>query len=446
MPDGKRRARATVRGVNCPSCGAVTAVRTFGHAVNVVCQSCGSILDAADVRVTILQEFTRAVRIEPAIPLGTRGMVPGHRAAFEVVGFQVRQITVDSIDYQWREYLLFNPYYGFRYLTEYGGHWNVVSTLRSLPDGDHMPGSSGARTYEDRSYRHFQTATATTVFVLGEFPWQVRVGDQVTAVDYVDPPHILSAEVTADKEVTWSLGEYAKGADIWAGMSLPGDPPAVEGIFANQPSPYRGRPARMWRQAAVLLALAAVAWIAHLAMAREKQAFTQTFAFDPRSIEDSSLVTSTFELDGRPSATRVDTATNLDNQWMDVGYALINDETGQTYEFSDGVSYYHGVEDGESWSEGSPTSSVTIPSVPPGRYFLRIEPEGERVGRPVRYTVRVVRDVATWTWFAGAIVLLVIPPILMTMRATAFEQRRWKESDHGGGGDSDGDDGDDDDD
>ena len=107
------------------------------------------------------------------------------------------------------------------------------------------------------------------------------------------------------------------------------------------------------------------------------------------------LVTPAFELDGRASTVRVETATNLNNQWMGVGYALINDETGQTFEFTQELSYYYGVEDGESWSEGSTANSVTLPRVPPGRYFLRIEPEGERTGKPVSYSVKVIRDVPT---------------------------------------------------
>ena len=119
--------------VNCPNCGAATAVRTFGHAVNVVCQSCRSILDAANPGVTILQQYTEAVREEPLIPLGTRGKLLDIDC--EVVGFQVRQIVVDGVSYRWREYLLFNPYREFRYLTEYAGHWNVVSTLNALPEG-----------------------------------------------------------------------------------------------------------------------------------------------------------------------------------------------------------------------------------------------------------------------------------------------------------------------
>jgi ribosomal protein S27E len=441
-----KRPPVSVRSVNCPNCGAATAVRTFGHAVNVVCMSCRSILDAQDAGVTILQKYRKAVPQEPLIPLGTRGTLPGETIQREVVGFQVRQITVDDVDYQWREYLLFNPYHGFRYLTEYAGHWNVVSTLRSLPDGDHMPAESGTRGFDGESFRHFQTATATTVFVLGEFPWQVRVGDKVTAVDYVAPPRMLSAEVTADQEVIWSIGQYVAGAEIWKGLALPGDAPAAEGVFADQPSPFARVTRRMWRNAALLLAVATVLWIFHLASARSRQVFTQAFQYDPRLIQDASLVTPIFELDGRPSAVRIETQTDLDNQWMGVGYALVNDDTGQSFEFAREVSFYAGVEDGESWTEGSRADTVTLPTIPPGRYFLRIEPEGERIGKPVRYRVNVIEDVATSLWYVVTLILVLLPPIVTSIRAAGFETRRWAESDHGSSATSDDDDDDDGDD
>ena len=296
-----------------------------------------------------------------------------------------------------------------------------------------MPGDSGTRTYHGRNYRHFQTATATTVFVLGEFPWQVRVGDQAVVADYVAPPQLLSAEVNADKEVTWSLGQYAKGTDIWSGLSVPGRPPLAEGVFANQPAPYQGVTGSMWRQAAALMALAAIVWIAHLATARQQREFSQTLVYNPRSAQDASLVTPVFELDGRASAVRVETASNLANQWMDVAYALINNETGQAFDFGQELSSYNGVDEGEAWSEGSPAASVTLPSIPAGRYFLRIEPESERTGKPVRYTVTVVRDVATSVWFIGALILVALPPLMTSFRAAGFERRRWQESDHATG-------------
>jgi hypothetical protein len=426
-----------VRPINCPSCGAAVAVRLFGHVVNVVCQSCRTLLDARTEGVTILQRYTDAISFEPGIPLGSRGTLQGTK--YEVVGFQVRQVTVDGDDYRWREYLLFNPYRAFHYLTEYDGHWNFVTPVYALPHGERFPGGSTPRVFRGQTYRHFQTATASTLFVLGEFPWQVRRGERAGVADYVAPPHILSAEVAADKEVTWSLGEYLSGAELWQAFALPGRPPTPVGIYANQPSPHGAAVSRMWRQAIGLLALALLVWLAGILGAREKQAFAQALVFDPRAA-DAPIVTPSFALDGRASPVRIDTTSDIDNEWMFLGYSLINDQTGDTYDVGREVSYYYGVEGGEPWTEGGRIDSVTLPAVPPGRYFLRIEPEGEPAGRPIRYQVAVIRDAAVRIWLVAAAALILIPPIFATWRAASFERRRWAEaggvsSESGGDGD-----------
>src|SRR5947208_477467 len=75
------------------------------------------------------------------------------------------------------------------------------------------PGSSTLN-YLGEPYRHFQTATAATSYVLGEFPWQVRVGEAANVSDYISPPRVISSEKTGN-EVTWSMGEYLTGRDIW---------------------------------------------------------------------------------------------------------------------------------------------------------------------------------------------------------------------------------------
>ena len=61
--------------------------------------------------------------------------------------------------------------------------------------------------------------------MLGEFPWQVRVGETIAAKDYIAPPRILSSESTT-AETVWSSGEYVSGAEIWQAFQLPGAPPS----------------------------------------------------------------------------------------------------------------------------------------------------------------------------------------------------------------------------
>src|SRR5215469_3529641 len=120
-----------VKSLNCPSCGATLTMRSFSHAVTIVCDSCHSILDAQDPRLQVLQKFEAATRDAPLIPLGARGTIRGTQ--FEVIGFQRRTIQVDGTSYSWHEYVLFNPFKGFRYLTEYNGHWNDRSLLPPIP-------------------------------------------------------------------------------------------------------------------------------------------------------------------------------------------------------------------------------------------------------------------------------------------------------------------------
>jgi len=121
-PDaGPAGPQARVKSLKCPTCGAQLAVRSFENAVTVVCRSCHSILDAKDPNLRVLQQFAAATgEAHPLIPLGARGKL--HGTDYMAIGFQRRTITVDSVDYSWHEYLLFNPYKGYRYLTEYNGH------------------------------------------------------------------------------------------------------------------------------------------------------------------------------------------------------------------------------------------------------------------------------------------------------------------------------------
>lgn len=434
---------AAVRSITCPGCGGAVTIRSFGKAVNVVCGSCHSVLDAQNPQVKILQTFKDAIRQNPLIPLGTRGKIRG--VLFEIIGFQHRQIEADGEVFGWSEYLLFNPYQGFRYLTEFDGHWNFIAPLRSLPQAQ-LPGVESDRFYLGERYKHFQTADAKTTFVLGEFPWQVRVGETAECTDYVCPPRMLSAEVSADKEITWSMGEYMAGAEVWKCFALKDQPPAPIGVYENQPSPFGQEPRKIWGYCFSLLGLAVVLWLFQMATAGRQQVFSENFVFDPAAPEPS-FVTSSFDMSGKDATVRVDTAASLENQWIFVNYALVNDTTGQTYDFGREVSYYHGYDDGESWSEGSKRDSVTLPKIPAGRYFLRIEPEGERSLGRISYSVAVIHDVPNSLWFMIAAPLLLVPAIFSTWRSISFEHRRWQESDHAsasGSSSSGGDDSDDD--
>jgi hypothetical protein len=384
------------------------------------------VLDARDPKLKILQRFHASTSEDPPlIPLGARGTIRG--VLYEVIGFQRRTIQVEGISYSWHEYVLFNPAKGFRYLTEYDGHWNDVSILRSLPE---VSRGGASLTYLGGTYRHFQTADAATSYVLGEFPWLVRVGETVRVSDYISPPRVISSEGTG-KEVTWSIGEYLAGRDIWKTFKVAGEPPAPVGVYENQPSPLSAGVKGVWTLVgAFLFALLSLA-VGVYWMESDEQVFEQNFEFNTTARSEASFVTDLFQLKGRISDVELTTSADVDNSWIYLNYALINQDTGHAYDFGREVSYYHGYDSDGAWSEGSKTNTVTVPSVPPGNYYLRVEPESDRDKGLIRYTVTVKRDVPQAGFFGLAFLALIIPAGLITWRSLNFEHLRWAESDYG---------------
>jgi hypothetical protein len=396
--------------------------------VTVVCDHCHSILDAQDPRLTILQKFKAAVDEDPPlIPLGARGKIRG--TDYEAVGFQRRTIHVDGVPYSWHEYVLFNPYKGFRYLTEYNGHWNDTSILRSLPtlNNDVSPATVS---YLGETYKHFQTAKAGTSFVLGEFPWQVRVGESSDVSDYVSPPRVISSERTG-KEVTWSMGEYISGHDIWKAFGLQGEPPERIGVYENQPSPLSEDTNAIWVAFGGFMLVLVVMMILFWSFARSEQVVEGNYAFNTNERGEASFVTDVFQLKGHTSDLELKTTADVNNNWIYLNYALINQDTGQAYDFGREVSYYSGYDEDGSWSEGSRADSVVIPSVSPGNYYLRVEPESDFGHGTISYSISASRDVPQASFLGIALLALLIPAGLITWRSMNFEHLRWAESDYG---------------
>ncbi len=401
-----------VEGLNCPNCGAAQEIRAFGQAITVVCPNCHSILDAKDPKLRVLQEAETRQRVRPLIPLGKRGKL--HGVEWEVVGFQVRATTVEGVTYSWREYVLFNPYKGFRYLTEYDGHWNDVKPLNAIPGR----GEANLRPYVSylgRRYSHFQTGEALTTFVLGEFPWQVRVGERVKFRDFVSPPMMMSEEATGG-ETTWSLGEYMTGTRVFEAFKMEAAPPPAIGIFSNQPAPDYGLKG-FWTATLFLLLALSVLAMAFATLAAQQEVFRATYLLQRTP---TPFVTDVFEFKGgRPTDVVIDTKAPPNTQAY-FHYALINQDNGRAWDF------------GRELSEEGGDRAV-IPSVPAGKYYLRVEPEVQENSAGANFEIRVRRDVPVYSFYVIAALLILVPPLARSVTAGRFEGRRWQESDYASG-------------
>ena len=419
--------------LGCPHCGGPLELRAPDKTERVTCPNCNSLLDVNQGQLQFLKTLA-APSWQPVIPLGSTGDVP--EGKMTVIGAMQRSVTIEGVTYFWSEYLLYNPQIGFRWLVNSDDHWNYV---QAVPPGE-ITESAKFANYRGKNYKIFQDAQARVEYVFGEFYWKVEVGEQVRGVDYVAPPYMLSKEVStiyisdpadpskqrrAAGEINWSLGTYVTVPQIEKSFSVK-DLPRPSSIAPNQPYKHKWI-YKYW--IAFLLLLLVVGFGTMVLSGSTKEVFTQTVNLGALPNADGTQVffSQPFELAGRRNI-RIVGESPVQNTWVYLEGDLINDETGVVQSFPIDISYYQGVEDGESWTEGNQTDSAFTSAMPAGRYILRLEGQWERWQQPATVQIRIEQNVTHGFNLIVALIVLSIVPFAMVIYHISFERRRWSES------------------
>lgn len=419
--------------LGCPNCGGPLELRAPDKTERVTCPNCNSLLDVTHGQLQFLKTL-KPPSWQPVIPLGSTGDVP--EGKMTVIGAMQRSVTIEGVTYFWSEYLLYNPQIGFRWLVNSDDHWNYV---QAVPPGE-VTESAKFANYRGKNYKIFQDAQARVEYVFGEFYWKVEVGEQVRGVDYVAPPYMLSKEVStiyisdpedpskqrrAAGEINWSLGTYVTVPQIEKSFAVK-DLPRPSNIAPNQPYKHKWI-YKYW--IAFLLLLLVVGFGTMVLSGSTKEVFTQTVNLPPLPNADGTQVffSQPFELAGRRNI-RIVGESPVQNTWVYLEGDLINDETGVVQSFPIDISYYQGVEDGESWTEGEQTDSAYTSAMPAGRYVLRLEGQWERWQQPATVQIRIEQNVTHGFNLLVALIVLSIVPFAMLIYHISFERRRWSES------------------
>lgn len=220
----------TGRGLACPACGAAIEL-TLESTRTVVCQQCQVVVDVSQGIGGDLAHYRQAQGDhEPLLPLGSIGRFAfggSLQVSWQVVGYQERRDVPapGSDDEQtfWREYLLFNRQAGFAFLVDTDEEWQWLRPTTGVPVVKGTTVRWQGATYEQR-WPEQPSYQAETVFVLGEFYWQVRRGEQVAVTEFFGNgparQRRLSRERGAD-EVVWSAGEALTAEAVADGFGLP---------------------------------------------------------------------------------------------------------------------------------------------------------------------------------------------------------------------------------
>ena len=440
----ERKVAARASSLNCPACGAGLQLKDPANTVRVACTYCGSVLatpqdGATAAKFEVLARLQK-LPFKPLLPLGGEGTLRGR--PYAILGAVLKACTVDGVHYYWREYLLKETKSeAYHWLVESNGHWTLVEPAAA----GEVSTAPRLAVYRGTRYKHFQSTTARVEAVLGEFYWEVKKGESTDVSDYVAPPRILSEERYAN-EVTWSEGSYVPKEELESGFGLGAPLPTPEGVGSNQPWPHAETARGFLRTVALFAGIAVFLFVffnikADRKVVYQKRHDLSVSTTDPTIAPDAiaealTVVTEPFEVprSGNVEA-RIDAPT--DNSWVYVGAVLLEEATGQAYGFGLQSDYYHGVDGGERWSEGSRSRTVYVGRVPAGRYVLRLEPELERGKAPPYYDIRLRSGVPRFAHLMAVLVLLLLGPIALAISKARFEGRRWAESDYGGGSGSD---------
>jgi hypothetical protein len=420
------REEAKTGAIECPACGAPITLRGFGGVEQVACAYCGTICKPEDDgNLAILQEVQRQQR-PSMLPLHKRGQL--HGETWEILGIMWREVVADGVTYPWQEFLLFNPYQGYRWLIYQmsDGVWGLGGPLFGAPELH--PGMPPTATWRGEQYKHFTSGNARVTYVEGEFPWQVLVNDVAQSNDYVCPPNMLSIEVQHGEtgvDVNFTIMQPIEPAEVWAAFGMVGPPPTQNGVHPAAINPHA---TKFYWIAAILLF---VVWI--VALVSYASARSEALVYSGALVPGQDLIEA-LELGDPDESTTLEfelQAQGMNNSWAYAEIMLVDLASEEAINLGLDVDAYSGVDEGESWSEGTNPRRQTIGGVTGGKYLLQVQTQIDTAGDPadsLRFTIKQDVPLARYMFLPFFVILLF--PLLNLGRKLAFETKRWASSDH----------------
>lgn len=424
---GRARPAYRPRRAACPHCGAPLDIKDENSRM-VVCASCGSHLQAsAGVTEVELRVLSQQATSQPhGFSLEIGDSFVHDKARFEVIGRLALGDADEPHGESTLQYLLFNPRRGSLWLSSYQGHWDLTETWRVLPVGEPRALRKGdsMKSHDGRSWLLVEQGTSVIRYVDGALPWVAELGDRS---DYV--------ELTSDDgsgelyEVEYRRGELEVGRGRWLSVAQVRQ---ATGKAIAKPQGRRENVAEVLNSYSWMMRIAGVALVINIVFALVtfslgKQVLDQRL--DTEALR-GEVLTEPFEVASSGNVIDVSFKAPLDNAWMSIDWAVVRGDDEVIHVDDGDLEYYHGVEGGESWSEGSRSSTTYLRIDDAGSYRLLVRAVSARgnavEARPSQVPLRVqVIDGARPPWFA--ILALVISVLAFIM--VAVLRHKWKSAD-----------------
>lgn len=417
-----------LKSLKCTQCGGTISVRGGHNVRTIVCEYCGACLDSKK-EFAVLHRFINQKRPFLPLKIGARGKLKG--VEFTVIGVLQYEQREDGEIYRWLEYLMFSYTHGYVYLCYEDGHWVLMHEVKDLPETSVeivMPLKSKFEV-RGHSFKVFECASAKLSFVEGELTWQARQNETIRYLDAICPPYLYSIESRA-AEIEYFWGEYLSHAEVSEAFKIECIKPSS--VFSCQP--FSCSPT--YKSLAHGAMIASVIALLMYFMVTSSGTYVSGHTLGDAVFKDSDT-TNEFVIDSPGALYSANVrVSGLNNSWAFLELRIINAaETEEFCAMPAEVSYYHGVEGGESWSEGSRDETLYFRVPEAGSYKIDIEGEGNRgetsvpdpnfspggVRVEIRKGVRLGHHTLAWFFIS----LLLAAPYFV--RVYRFERTRWHE-------------------
>jgi len=411
------------KSIPCPSCGAPLPPAKMANTKMVTCEYCGSQIELGATQQKVLGKNRQQVSFQFAI--GDKAKIGP--TVFEVMGRMVYSQTEEGIRYESREYFLYADGHNPRWLGEEGGHFTLMHRSSRRPAVPPSLVKPKARVkIGGKVYQKYESGRLRLDYVDGALPWVAVVGDAVEYTDLIAPPLIFSVE-ESDGEIEYFEGRSISRQEVFAAFGkTDASQPGVLGVGAAQQfSQSAGQRWTVWFLLAAGL-LNVVLPIVLRPVIGTKRALEQSFT----SLEyQGEALSREFTVTRAPSVVKLTFSAPLNNSWLAVQAAFVNQDDEVLLEAEAEAAYYHGVEGGESWSEGSRSDATVVRVESAGTYKLLIHADGGTgetgPSGNEQLTVHVDINYVPYRYHLILAFLLLVYPVKEFFRRRSFEASRW---------------------
>lgn len=401
--------------VPCFQCNVTTDLNVHFEVKNFVCPNCQNLYTASEDGLRLQRKFKHKQE-HVGLKVGQKGKLKDEE--YTVTGILIKKAYGS---YYWSEYILESPTGNFMYLSESDGHWIL---LQEIEDKFNVKNHPVYLDYGDLRLDLYDYTDTEIVDAKGYFDFIIPV-KKVHMVEYIAPPYIISIE-TLEEEGNTFYGEHISKSEIKKAF------PDIELPFQHGTGIVQPFYLNVRNSALVFCVIALFIFISHAFIYSdrvEKAVLSQDVSF--AEFNNKDYISPSFTLEGGSAPMTVSVNSDVDNSWANVQIALINEITNDEVYANKDVEYYHGYEDGETWTEGETNEKFYICGVEAGKYHLTITPQKP----PEDITNNNIRVNAVWNqpsmWNAWLPVLfmgaLMIGIYYLNIN---FEQKRWHDSDY----------------